>query len=118
VLVVADACFAGELVRGRVERQPLNKTVDFYQNEARRRSRKAFTSGAKEPVLDGGREGHSIFAYYFLQALREIDGQYFDVSDVFGRVRTAVGVNARQMPLYDPLWGTGDEGGEFIFVRK
>jgi hypothetical protein len=118
VLVVADACFAGELVRGAIAQQPLHKSPSFYENESRRLSRKALTSGAMEPVLDGGREDHSIFAFYFLQALRDIEGDYFDVSDVFGRVRTAVGMNARQMPLYDPLWGTGDDGGEFIFVRK
>ena len=118
VLVVADACFAGELVRGGVQPQPLNKNPSFYENESGRLSRKALTSGAKEPVLDGGRDGHSIFAYYFLQALREIEGDYFDVSDVFARVRTGVGMNARQMPMYNALYDTGDNGGEFIFVRK
>jgi hypothetical protein len=86
--------------------------------ESSRKSRQALTSGGVEPVLDGGREGHSVFAYYFLQAMVNLRGAYFDAGQVYDELRFPVTRNSDQIPQFAPIKDTGDEGGQFIFVRK
>lgn len=118
VLLVADACFAGDIFRGTAQMIENDGSANYYADVARRVSRKGLTSGGDEPVLDGGKDGHSVFAYYFLQALREIEGSYFDAGQVYERLRIPVGNNSEQKPEFHPIKSTGDEGGQFIFVRK
>jgi hypothetical protein len=118
VLIVADACFAGDIFRGETASIPWENTIRYYNEVAQRRSRKALTSGDEEPVLDGGKDGHSIFAYYFLQALDQINANYFDASMIYDKLRIPVGNNSNQVPQFQAIKGIGDEGGQFIFVRK
>ena len=72
VMVVADSCYSGTLVRAAV--------VNIKTAAARRawvsrmttkRARTALVSGGLEPVTDQGSGGHSVFAGAFLAALRE-----------------------------------------------
>jgi hypothetical protein len=118
VLLVADACFAGDIFKGSRMMSPLDNSPDFYMKESSRKSRQALTSGGVEPVLDGGREGHSVFAYYFLQAMVNLRGAYFDAGQVYDELRIPVTRNSDQIPQFAPIKDTGDEGGQFIFVRK
>jgi hypothetical protein len=54
VMVVADSCYSGKLVRGiRVGPRP----TDYYARMAERRARVVLSSGGLEPVDDGGGEG-------------------------------------------------------------
>ena len=118
ILVVADACFSGEILKGAPLPLLTKDDPQYLRNVFQRPSRWAQTSGGEEPVMDGGREGHSVFAYYFLKALREIDGKFFTTSQVFERLKFGVGNNSAQMPRYDELRDVGSEHGEFVFVRK
>ena len=81
-------------------------------------SRHAITSGGIEPVMDGGKEGHSIFTYYLIKALRENKSKFIDATHLFDNIKVPIVNNSDQSPKYLPLKNTGDEGGEFIFYRK
>ena len=81
-------------------------------------SRSAITSGGIEPVMDGGREGHSVFAYYLLKALRLNDRKFYDASQLYGAIKIPVINNSEQSPKFEPIKNTGDEGGQFIFIKE
>lgn len=118
ILLVTDACFAGDIFRGETVGIPWENSVTYFKEVARRRSRRALTSGDVEPVLDGGRGSHSVFAYYFLKALSGVDGKFFDASRVYENLKIPVQNNTGQFPRFDAIKGIGDEGGQFIFIRK
>jgi hypothetical protein len=76
------------------------------------------TSGANEPVADGGGDGHSIFARAFLTALREAEGP-MTAQEIFdGWVRPIVIGRADQEPQFRPIAKSGHEGGDFVFVPR
>ena len=75
-------------------------------------------SGGNEPVSDAGRDGHSVFAYALLQALRTGDELRFTASDLFYTgVRRRVAGNSSQIPKYSSIRNSGDDDGDFIFLR-
>lgn len=116
VLIVADSCYSGTLTRGAslasMRSGPLEEWV---RRMAKRQSRTVLTSGALEPVLDSGGEGHSIFAQSFLRALQE-NQQIIVMDDLYDSIRQYVVVNARQTPLYSTIRFAGHDNGDFIFV--
>ncbi len=124
VLVVADSCFSGSFLtrssRGLAVR-PSGSTDEesldrFFRKMDNRKSRWVFTSGSSEPVPDGGRDGHSVFGYYFLRALSRPDSQIFTASELINRVQKVVANNAPQTPLSGQLTRTGHENGQMIFT--
>jgi len=117
-LLVTDACFSGDIFRGKTMTIPFDNSTKYYQKVYSLSSRKALTSGGVEPVLDKGKEGHSIFAYYFLQALNKNSEKYFDAGQIFDFLKIPVVNNSFQTPVYSPVRNTGDEGGQFIFILK
>ena len=113
ILVIADSCFSGSLTfRGSSNESNREK---LFANLVTQKTRKAFTSGTLEPVLDGGGQGHSIFASKLLELLSQ-NKKILDVSSLFIEVKKAVSSVVKQTPTYGPIRGTGDEGGDFIFV--
>ncbi|OFY68397.1 MAG: hypothetical protein A2V64_08420 [Bacteroidetes bacterium RBG_13_43_22] len=117
-LLVTDACFSGDIFRGKTMTIPYENSTKYYQKVYSLNSRKALTSGGVEPVLDKGKEGHSVFAYYFLQALTKNSEKYLDAGQVFESLKIPVVNNSYQTPLYNPIRNSGDEGGQFIFMLK
>jgi hypothetical protein len=117
-LLVTDACFSGDIFRGKTMTIPYDNSTKYYQKVYSLNSRKALTSGGIEPVLDKGKEGHSVFAYYFLQALNKNTEKYFDAGQVFDFLKIPVVNNSFQTPVYSPIRNAGDEGGQFIFIMK
>jgi hypothetical protein len=81
-------------------------------------SRQALTSGGIEPVMDGGKDGHSVFAYYFLKSLEVNKEKYLDISQIYTKVKIPVINNSEQTPKLSPIKNSGDEGGQFIFIKK
>jgi hypothetical protein len=69
-------------------------------------------------VLDGGRDGHSVFGYYLLKSLGENGNKYLDASELYNTIKIPVINNSEQTPMYSPVNSTGDEGGQFIFISK
>lgn len=117
-LLVADACFSGDIFRGKTITIPFENSTKYYHKIYSLNSRKAMTSGGLEPVMDKGKDGHSVFAYYFLKALNNNEQKYFDAGQLFNYLKIPVVNNSYQTPLYNPISNTGDEGGQFIFIKK
>lgn len=118
VFVVADSCYSGTLVTQRSQNSSLNLNDHYFVENYRRISRQALTSGGLEPVADGGKEGHSIFAYYLLKILQENTQPYISASWLSAQVETLVARNSQQKPSWRHLNHTGDENGEFFFVQN
>ncbi len=112
VYLVADSCFSGTLFAKSRSLPPLNDKffARLYQNK----SRWGLTSGMNEPVADQGKDGHSIFAYFFLKLLRENEEPYLVPSHIYAQLGPLVGRNADQVPQSEPIQGAGDEGGQFV----
>lgn len=114
ILVVADSCFSGALTTRGSSLSSEDRT-NLYKNLIQKKTRKALTSGALEPVLDGGGEGHSIFADSFLRILSD-NTQVLDTTSLYNQLYKEVASAADQSPQYGVVQKTGDEGGDFIFV--
>ena len=117
-LLVTDACFSGDIFRGKTMTIPYDSSTKYYQKVYSLNSRKALTSGGVEPVLDKGKGGHSVFAYYFLQILNKNLEKYLDAGQIFESLKIPVINNSSQTPVYSPVRNAGDEGGQFIFILK
>ncbi|MBT3915507.1 MAG: hypothetical protein HN731_07365 [Rhodospirillaceae bacterium] len=116
VMVVADSCYSGRLVRGlKIDTKDRNDPK-YYQQMSRKKARVVITSGGLEPVEDG-KGVHSPFARAFLQALNENDG-VIDGSKLFHTIRRPVMVNANQTPQYSDVRRAGHDGGDSLFVRR
>lgn len=119
VMVVADSCYSGTLVRGAEswQREAVQNRDEWLRRMASRRSRTALVSGGLEPVVDAGRGGHSVFANALLRALRE-NNEIMEGQTLFQRLRRSVVVNAEQTPQYSDIRLADHEGGEFLLVPK
>ena len=115
VLVMADSCFSGTLMRGV---KVVDKTPSYIQRMTKKRARMVITSGGIEPVADkyfGGR--HSPFASVFLELLESNMG-VMDGTKLFSGMRRPVMVRAKQTPQFSDVRNAGHEGGDFLFVRR
>ncbi|MBL0308402.1 MAG: caspase family protein [Bacteroidetes bacterium] len=115
-LLISDACFSGDITRGRPNYGETDNDK-FYKKAHSLMSRQAITSGGIEPVMDGGKDGHSIFTYYLIKALRENKAKFIDASHMYESIKVPIVNNSDQSPKLSQLKNTGDEGGEFIFYR-
>lgn len=117
-LLISDACFSGDIFRGNTVAVNFEESEKYYKEVYNLKSRQAITSGGIEPVMDGGRDGHSVFAYYLLKALNNNDKRLLDASQLFSKIKVPVVNNSSQTPKFQPIKNTGDEGGQFIFFRR
>jgi WD40 repeat protein len=117
-LLISDACFSGDIFRGNTVTTPFEESEKYYKEVHNLVSRQALTSGGIEPVMDGGKEGHSVFAYYLLKTLEANQGKYFDASQLYTKIKIPVINNSEQTPKFSPIKNAGDEGGQFIFIKK
>lgn len=116
--LIADACFSGDIFRGKTITIPYENSFKYYNQIYAKPSRTALTSGGIEPVMDGGKDGHSVFTYYLLKSLINNQNQFFDASQLYNDLKVAVINNSNQTPGFSPIINTGDEGGQFIFIKK
>lgn len=114
VMVVADSCYSGRLVRGTNVSLPSPK---YYQKMSRAKARVVITSGGLEPVADNNGSGHSPFTDALLKSLSENNG-IIDGNSLFNAIRRPVTVNADQTPQYSDVRRAGHDGGDFLFVRR
>ena len=120
VLVVADSCYSGSLLRDSGANLAAGMSRDrFLQRMLQRRSRTALTSGGEEPVLDSGGSGHSVFASVFLEVLRK-NQELLEGDSLFDLIKRPVALKADQTPLYGDIRKAGQdvEQGDFVFVPK
>jgi len=121
IVVIADSCYSGSLLRGGPSMLPLTDLT--YQEKlakaAALRSRQVITSGGIEPVADGGKDGHSLFAYYFLKALKENEHEVIDIENLFHtRVWEPVTEIGDQRPNVGRLKTPMDDDGQFVLIDR
>jgi tetratricopeptide (TPR) repeat protein len=107
ILFIADACFSGAL-KDIPKDAPKDAKLSYASM-----SRKIMTSGNLEPVPD-----NSVFQYYLLKTLFENTEKYLTADKLFGDIRRKVEFNGNTKPQYIPIRDTGDEGGDFVFIKK
>ena len=118
VMVVADSCYSGTLVRDATVN--INSGLErdaWLKRMTRKRSRTALVSGGLEPVIDSGGGEHSVFAKAFLGALRE-NQDVLDGQAMFTAVKRPVALESDQTPQYSDIRRSGHDGGDFLFVRR
>jgi hypothetical protein len=78
-------------------------------------SRKAISSGTLTEVPD-----RSVFVKYLVERLRDNPAPFMSSSQLFYRFRDAVINNSplEQVPQYGEIQQAGDEGGDFVFLRR
>ena len=117
VLLVSDSCYSGTLTRdAKVQRD------EVLQDPAKvleRRSVTVLSSGGEEPVADAGRQGHSVFAWHYMQALKSVE-KWSNGAEVHDRLAASVTKEFPQEPQYGEAAGAGHQrGGDFLFeVRR
>ena len=116
VMVVADSCYSGRLVRSANVQVEGSDTAEYYQKMSRKKARVVITSGGLEPVEDG-KSVHSPFARAFLQALSE-NNSVIDGAKLYSVIRRPVMVSSDQTPQYSDVRRAGHDGGDFLFVRR
>jgi uncharacterized caspase-like protein len=117
VYLVADSCFAGNMLASATRSKPPVITERYFQEVYKRISRTGLTAGGAEKVNDVGPDGrHSVFAFYLLKALRENQEAYLTASSLFEEIKIPIANNSRQTPISMPIRDARDEGGEFIFA--
>jgi len=111
-LLIADACFSGGLFRTRAAFKSESKLESTLFQMT---SRKAITSGTLTEVPDD-----SVFMKYLLKNLESNQRRHLTSQDLFSKFKVAVMNNRvlNQVPQYGVVQGSGDEGGDFIFVKK
>jgi hypothetical protein len=109
-LLVTDACFAGSIFKTRaVDDYKTLKIYELYKYT----SRKALTSGNLSEVPD-----RSVFMEQILKNLNENEEEYLPAQRLFIRIYEPVTNNSSGDPKFGVIQGAGDEGGDFIFIRK
>ena len=118
-LVISDACFSGTVFREEPTRFPLYQNERYIGQVSKLKARQAIISGGNEPVMDSGISGkHSIFAHYLVDRLKQNQDRYLTVSSLFERIKVPITNSSQQTPQCRPIHNTGDEGGEFVFVKR
>ena len=117
ILLISDACFAGGILLPREAFGPASSAIAELDNLP---SRTAMTSGALTTVPD-----RSVFLEYLLKQLKENTEDRLPALEFFSKIRLPVISNtptqrdgARPTPRYGTIFEVGDEGGDFIFVRR
>ncbi len=109
-ILIADACFSGGIFKTRKAFRDAPKSIQkLYEYP----SRKAMTSGTLKEVPD-----QSVFMLYLNKRLEENTRDYIAAEELFSSFKTAVLNNSPNIPQYGEIKDTGDEGGDFIFIRK
>ncbi len=115
VLLISDSCYSGTLF-GKARALPPDITDKYYLSLFNEKSRWGMTSGNFTPVADGGTDGHSVFAYQLIKALRKNSSPYLSTQQLYTGFAHIVANNSEQSPMCRPIKNTGDQGGEFIFI--
>jgi hypothetical protein len=107
-LLIADACFSGAIFKTRAIGENFATEMLYQLN-----SRKAITSGYMKEVPD-----KSVFFQYLVKNLKENTNDYLSSEELFAKLRPAVMNNSPTVPQLGTIQNVGDEGGDFIFIRR
>ena len=108
-LLIADACFGGSIFKTRSVEAMISQFNEMYRNI----SRKALTSGNLTEVPD-----KSVFLKYVIKTLEDNNEVFLSSSKLFSRIYEPILNNTATTPQWGIIQGAGDEGGDFIFIKK
>lgn len=109
-LLIADACFGGSIFNTRTAFSDASTAVNkLYELP----SRKAMTSGTLTVVPD-----RSAFTRFLIERLSENQEKYLASEQLFSSFRMAVINNSENVPQYGQIRNVGDQGGDFIFIKR
>ena len=109
-LLIADACFSGAIFKSRAAfTEPSQGVEKLYKLP----SRKAMTSGILQEVPD-----ESAFLKYLVNRLTDNEEKFLSSEELFIRFKSAVMDNSPNVPQFGVIQNVGDEGGDFIFIKK
>jgi len=108
-LLITDACFSGSIFKTRSVDTELRRFYDIYKDT----SRKGLTSGNLTEVPD-----KSVFVKYLLQRLEENQDVFLSSTVLFSRMYEPIINNAATTPQFGVIQGAGDEGGDFVFIKR
>jgi len=109
-LLITDACFGGSIFKTRSAYPNREKAFEKLYDLP---SRKAMTSGMLTEVPD-----RSSFTRYLIERLVGNDQTYLSSEQLFSSFRIAVINNSDAVPQYGEINNVGDQGGDFIFLKK
>jgi hypothetical protein len=112
ILLIADACFSGGMFKLRDAFPGPQVSIEkIYELPSRR----AITSGSIKTVPD-----RSVFMEFLEKRLKGNNEMYLDTQKLYTSLRDAVINNSpiHQTPLYGAIGEAGDEGGDFIFIKR
>jgi hypothetical protein len=119
MMVVSDSCFSGALTN----EEKVSSVITSVETPAEilgKRSVLVMSSGGEEPVMDEGRDGHSIFAWHLIDKVSKLDS-YEHGAEVFDAIKAGVVKDGiPQTPQYGASVTAGHRaGGDYLFeVRK
>ena len=109
-LLIADACFSGGIFKTRAAfGTPAMAVQKLYELP----SRKAMTSGTLKEVPD-----KSVFLQYLTRRLINNKDKYLPSEQLFYSFKPAVLSNSINVPQFGEIRNCGDEGGDFIFIKR
>lgn len=108
-LLITDACFGGSIFKTRSVDILVMRFHEMYKDKSRR----AITSGNLTEVPD-----QSIFLKYLIKTLEENTDVFLPSATLFSRIYEPIVNNVPTSPQFGIIQGTGDEGGDFIFIKK
>lgn len=111
-LLISDACFSGGILKVRGATSIREAPVDIL-SVYKLPSRRAITSGTMTQVPD-----RSVFFDYLMKRLQHNDERYVTSQALFDSFKKAVINNSMIVPQDGVIADTGDEGGDFIFIRR
>ena len=109
-LLITDACFGGSIFKTRAVFPGRSKAFEKLYDLP---SRKAMTSGTLTEVPD-----RSSFTRYLVERLNENDETYISSEQLFSSFRISVINNSDAIPQFGVIGNVGDQGGDFIFLKK
>jgi hypothetical protein len=109
-LLIADACFSGGIFKTRAAFSSASRAINrIYELP----SRKAMTSGTLKVVPD-----KSVFLYYLTKNLQENQEEFLPAEKLFFSFKPAVLNNSENIPQFGVIKNAGDEGGDFVFIKR
>jgi len=109
-ILIADACFSGAIFKSRAAFTDTPRGIETLYELS---SRKAITSGILQEVPD-----ESMFIKYLVERLDKNEEKFLPSEILFSSFKQAVMNNSPNVPQYGVIQNVGDEGGDFIFIRK
>lgn len=107
-LLISDACFSGSILNTRSGFSDNIGVAKLYDLP----SRNAMTSGNKTEVPD-----LSVFMRFLIKRLEDNTSKYLTAGELYMSLKIAVTGNSPAVPMFGPMQNTGDEGGDFVFVK-